>query len=58
MTKEYNRNIVKRQFKKEHSVFADWKIDKEKEIESGFKKDISRWKVARFVKDEEDFNNV
>jgi hypothetical protein len=56
--KEYNRNIVQREFKKEHSVFASWKIDSPKEIINGFKKDIAKWKVARFVKDEADYEHV
>lgn len=58
MTKEYNRNIVQREFKKEHSVFAPWKMDNQKEIVQGYRKDITKWKVPRFVKDEEDFKNV
>ena len=58
MTKDYTRNVVERVFQKEVSVFAPWKLDNNKEIVSGFKKDISRWKVSRFVKDETDFNNV
>ena len=43
---------------KDCSVFATWKIDNDKEILAGFSKDISRWKVQRFVKDEEDYNNL
>ena len=58
VTKEYNRNIVQREFKKENSVFNPWKVDNTKEILMGFAKDISRWKVQRFVKDEEDYQNV
>ena len=58
VSKEYNRSIVQREFKKENSVFAPWKADNTKEILTGFSKDISRWKVQRFVKDEEDYNNV
>mmetsp|Transcript_33658 Transcript_33658/g.38729 ORF Transcript_33658/g.38729 Transcript_33658/m.38729 type:complete len:111 (-) Transcript_33658:7-339(-) len=43
---------------KDSSVFAPWKVDNSKEILAGFVKDISRWKVARFVKDEEDLKHV
>ena len=57
-TKEYNRNIREREFKKEHSVFANWRSDNIKEIKAGLKKDISKWKVPRFVKDEEDYEAV
>lgn len=56
--KEYNRSIVQREFKKENSVFSPWKADNSKEILAGFSKDILRWKVQRFVKDEEDYLNV
>lgn len=56
--KEYSRNIIQRVFDKENSVFASWKIDNLKEIEAGLAKDIMRWKVSRFVKDETDYNNV
>ena len=50
--------MFKESLNKENSVFAPWKEDNIKEILSGFAKDISRWKVQRFVKDEEDYNNV
>lgn len=56
--KDYNRNVVQREFKKENSVFAPWKMDNTREIVFGLKKDLAKWKVPRFVKDESDYNQV
>jgi len=41
-------------FKKETSVFRDWKEDTPKTLENMFLDDIRWWKVARFIKDEND----
>ena len=41
-------------FKKDASVFRDWKEDTQKSLENMFLDDIRFWKIARFIKDDND----
>lgn len=45
-------------FKKEHSVFKDWKEDTPQTLSTMFLDDIKWYKIARFIKDDTDRENV
>lgn len=47
-----------RTFKKQNSVFKDWKEDDDKRIDAAFEHDTSHWKVPRFVKDPDEQKHV
>jgi hypothetical protein len=49
---------VARVFRKEHSVFKDWKEDTQETLDKCFKYDQAHWKLPRFIKDEKDLANV
>ena len=53
-TKVNQFDSVDREFKKEKSVFRDWRLDRPKAVGEGFMDEISYWKVPNFVKDEEE----
>lgn len=42
---------VSRVFKKDHSVFKDWKEDTHATLEKCFEYDQAHWKLSRFIKD-------
>jgi len=48
-----NRKHIVRVFKKEHSVFKDWKEDTEDSIITAIEHDFKFWKCSRFVKEHE-----
>ena len=43
-----------RVFKKEKSVFKDWKIDRPKALADGFVDDVQYWKISGVVKQEDE----
>ena len=43
-----------RTFKKESSVFKDWKIDKPKSIQDGFLIEVKNWCIPKIIKDSND----
>jgi len=47
-----------RVFKKEHSVFAQWREDTPIILSNCFKADTEKWKLSRFIKDPKDLENV
>ena len=47
-------NSIVRTFKKEHSVFKDWKEDTPEQIADCIEHDIKMWHVSRFIKDDEE----
>ena len=49
--KPYIARSCERVFKKETSVFKDWKEDEPKMLERAFNRDVECWKVERFIKD-------
>ena len=46
--------VQQRVFKKDASVFRDWKEDTSKTLENMFLDDTRFWKIARFIKDDND----
>jgi len=40
-----------RTFKKDLSVFKDWKIDKVKSVQDGFINETKYWNVPKIIKD-------
>lgn len=42
---------MSRVFKKEHSVFRDWKEDTNSTLDQCFEYDRAHWKLSRFIKD-------
>lgn len=46
--------VQQRVFKKDASVFRDWKEDTTKTLENMFLDDIRFWKISRFIKDDND----
>lgn len=53
-TKINEFDSIDRKFDKNKSVFKDWKLDRTKAIQEGFKDEISYWNVPNFVKDEDE----
>lgn len=49
-----NRKQIHRQFRKETSVFKDWREDTKASLKKMFDFDVSAWKVPRFVKSTDD----
>ena len=49
---------IQRVFDKERSVFKYWISDSARSLEETACLDMKQWKVRRFCKDEEDYNNV
>ena len=45
-------------FVREASVFKDWNPDNKRTIDTCLIKDLERWKCNRFIKDEEDLEDV
>ena len=45
-------------FKKELSVFKDWEISSDTNVEQCLYHDFNLWKVSNFVKDREDMENI
>jgi len=45
---------VERRFKKEGSVFRDWKEDTPGSLTQAVENDFTLWKIPRFVKDDSD----
>lgn len=53
--KEGKSHIAQRTFKKETSVFKDWRDDREHTFDTCFKYDVAHWKVHRLIKNVEDY---
>ena len=53
--KEGKSHVQQRVFKKETSVFRDWREDRGHMYDSCFKADTSHWKVHRLIKNVEDY---
>lgn len=49
-----NNKVVERTYKKECSVFKDWRQDTPELLDSMIKSDLSCWKIEKFVKTPED----
>mmetsp|Transcript_33982 Transcript_33982/g.33126 ORF Transcript_33982/g.33126 Transcript_33982/m.33126 type:complete len:307 (+) Transcript_33982:58-978(+) len=49
--KQHKMKVVERVFKKETSVFKDWKEDTPAVLEKCIQHDLNLWKIPRFVKD-------
>lgn len=56
--KEAKKKEVVRQFKKETSVFSKWIPDNKVLLEKCFEQDTKLWKMHRFVKDEEEQDEI
>lgn len=52
--KDNKSKVQQRVFKKDTSVFRDWKEDTTKSLENMFLDDIRFWKIGRFIKDDND----
>ena len=46
--------VQQRVFKKENSVFKEWKEDTQNMVDTMYQDDIKWWKIGRFIKDEDD----
>jgi hypothetical protein len=46
--------VLQRKFKKEHSVFREWREDTDLMLKKACDIDLQQWKVPRFVKDQDD----
>jgi len=55
--KSLKRVEIKREFKKETSVFKDWKEDTPQRIAQMLDDDFNYWKVFRFIKDPEEVSS-
>ena len=49
--KTFYKRIVVRTFRKETSVFAQWKFDKPETVKAVLEHDFYYWKCNRFIKD-------
>lgn len=56
--KDNKSKVQQRVFKKDTSVFRDWKEDTTKTLENMFLDDIRFWKIGRFIKDDNDRENT
>lgn len=45
-------------FHRENSVFRDWYPDNKRILDTSIQRDLERWKCPRFIKDEEDLQDV
>ena len=57
-SKSYSRKEIKRVFKKEKSVFKDWKEDVKHTIEKSVEIETRKWKIPRFIKDTQDVSDL
>ena len=53
-----NLDVAKGPFKKQTSVFADWKADTHDAIDRTLQLDCDRWHVRKLVPDAKDFQAV
>ena len=46
-------HFVERKFRKDASVFKDWREDNPAILDKQLKHDLTLWKASRFIKDED-----